>query len=93
MSFFTSPHTSGELRQQISKAFHGAIAFLIAEKAANSLEGQLEGGKFFALKNEELDKIQFVAHSDEGESWAEFSGSLSEETFYREEIVYLNRWI
>lgn len=81
MSFFTSLSTSGETRMEISKAFHGALSFLIAEKAANSLEGVLEGGKFFALKNVELDKIQFVAHSDEGESWAEFSGSLSEETW------------
>lgn len=81
MSFFTSPHTSGELRQEISKAFHGAIAFLIEEKAAQSVEGELTGGKFFALKNVEADTIRFVAHSNEGESWAEFAGSLSEETW------------
>lgn len=82
MSFFTSPHTSGELRQQISQAFHDALSFLIEEKAANSLEGELPGGKFFALKNVEMDTIRFVAHSDKGESWAEFAGSLSEEEMY-----------
>lgn len=81
--FFTNAPT--EVRPEISKAFQGAIRFLILEKAAVSLEGELTGGKFYALKNVDLDKIQFVAHStDSGQSWAEFSGSLSEEEFYLE---------
>lgn len=76
-----NPNSPIEVRSEISKALKGSISYLVNEVAAVSLNGEITNGTFVAIKNVEFDRITFAAMGPNGEVWAHFVGSLSEEAW------------